>query len=66
MNKEQTVRIFRKYNPKEGTAPCPSKRLAVREALDRCAKASVNMYGIISKRELTELFNGRNKESTTE
>jgi hypothetical protein len=66
MNKEQAASIFRKYNPKEKTARCPNKRAAVREALDRYAKAAVNLYGIISKRELVDLFNGQNQESTSE
>ncbi|ETA80156.1 YecA family protein [Youngiibacter fragilis] len=58
--------IFEKYNNKMDVVRCPNGRAVVRKALDYYAKAAVNLYGVISRNELVEIFNGQNSYKTTD
>ncbi|NCU25268.1 hypothetical protein EOM86_00935 [Candidatus Nomurabacteria bacterium] len=66
MTEKQAKKIFDKYNPKSGVVRCPNGRAAVRKRLNEYAMAAVNLYGVISKAELAEIFNSQNEEQTTE
>ena len=64
MTKKQGQKIFEKYNPAEAVTRCPKGRTSVRKTLDLYAKAAVNLYGLIPKAELAEIFNSQNSEQT--
>ncbi|MDR3204165.1 MAG: SEC-C domain-containing protein [Deltaproteobacteria bacterium] len=70
MNKDKDkVKVnieFSRYNPKEKIVPCPPERLAVRDALDIYARASINLYGAIAISDLVMIFNQRNADKTSE
>lgn len=57
MSKQQAKRIFEKNNPASDVVRCPFGRARVRKQLDLYARAAVNLYGIISRKELVEMFN---------
>ena len=65
MTKSKSQKIFEKYNPVEAVTRCPYGRAPVRKLLDLYARAAVNLYGVISKEELAEIFNRQNEEQTT-
>ena len=65
MNEKQAEIIFAKYNPADAVTRCPNGRAPVRKSLDIYAKAAVNLYGVISKSELAEIFNSQNAVQTT-
>ncbi|MDW7668452.1 MAG: SEC-C metal-binding domain-containing protein [Bacillota bacterium] len=65
MNKKEANKIFEKYNSKSDVVRCPYGRAGVRKLLDTYAVAAVNLYGIISKKDLVEIFNKQNEEQTT-
>jgi len=65
MTKDQTKKIFEKYNPADEVIRCPNGRAKMREPLDLYAKAAVNLYGIIRRDEFVKIFNTQNKEQTT-
>jgi hypothetical protein len=65
MTEAQAKLIFEKYNPADGVARCPKGRAKMRKPLDLYAKAAVNLYGIIKRSELAEIFNAQNDEQTT-
>jgi uncharacterized protein YecA (UPF0149 family) len=65
MTKIQAKKIFEQYNPASGIARCPKGRAKMRKPLDLYAKAAVNLYGIISLKEFTGIFNAQNEEQTT-
>lgn len=58
-------KIFDRYNPASDVVRCPYGRSSVRKALDLYAQAAVNLYGIISCKELAEIFNAQNEEQIT-
>jgi uncharacterized protein YecA (UPF0149 family) len=65
MTKAQTKKEFEKYNSTKNVVRCPSGRAKMRKPLDIYAKAAVNLYGIIRREELAEIFNAQNTEQTT-
>lgn len=64
MTERQTQKIFDKYNPTSAVTRCPNGRASVRKLLDTYTRAAVNLYGVISKAELVEIFNIQNSEQT--
>ncbi len=65
MNKKEANKIFEKYNSKSDVVRCPYGRAGVRKLLDTYAVAAVNLYGIISKKDLVDIFNKQNKDQTS-
>jgi hypothetical protein len=65
MTEAQAKKIFQKYNPADGVVRCPKGRAKIRKLLDLYAKAAVNLYGIITRSELAEIFSSQNGEQTT-
>jgi hypothetical protein len=65
MTKVQAKKIFEKYNPASDVVRCPRGRAKMRKLLDVYAQAAVNLYGIITRSELAEIFNAQNDEQTT-
>jgi hypothetical protein len=65
MTEAQAKKIFEKHNPADEVARCPKGRAKMRKPLDLYAKAAVNLYGIIKRSELAEIFNAQNDERTT-
>jgi hypothetical protein len=66
MTEAKAKEIFEKYNSKSDVVRCPNGRAGIRKLLDSYAKASVNLYGIISRKEFVEIFNSQNVDKTTE
>lgn len=65
MTENKAQKIFEKYNPVDAVTRCLNGRSPVRKLLDLYAKATVNLYGIISKRDFVSIFNSQNAEQTT-
>ena len=65
MTEKQAKKIFRKYNPADEVVRCPNGRAKMRKPLDTYMRAAVNLYGIISRDEITEIFTSQNEEKTT-
>jgi hypothetical protein len=65
MTKNKAQKMFEKYNPVDAITRCPNGRSPVRLLLDHYAKAAMNLYGVISKREFVTIFNRQNTEKTT-
>lgn len=65
MTESKAQKIFEKYNPADAVIRCPNGRAPVRKLLDVYARAAVNLYGVISIKELAEIFNCQNVEQTT-
>lgn len=65
MTQKQAQKIFEKYNPEQAVTRCPNGRSPVRKLLDTYARAAVNLYGVISKAELADIFNRQNTEQTS-
>ena len=65
MTESKAQEIFERYNPADAVIRCPNGRAAVRNLLDLYAKATVNLYGVISKKEFAEIFNRQNAEQIT-
>ncbi len=65
MEHEKNDEIFDQYNPASDVVRCPYGRSGVRKELDRYAFAALNLYGIISREELVEIFNAQNESQTT-
>jgi len=65
MNEEKAKKIFEKYNPNSDVVRCPYGRASVRKLLDSYTKAAVNLYGIISREDLVNIFNKQNTEQTS-
>lgn len=66
MARDMAKDIFKKYNNEMDVVRCPNGRAVVRKDLDTCVKAAVNLYGVISRKELVEIFNAQNSYKTTE
>ena len=64
MTEKQAKTIFEKYNPAGAITRCPNGRALVRTLLNKYARAAVNLYGIISRAELAEIFVSQNMEKT--
>jgi hypothetical protein len=60
MTEKQAQKIFEKYNPAEAVTRCPNGRAPVRKLLDIYAKAAVSLYGVITVKELADIFNSQN------
>ena len=65
MTEKNSKDIFNRYNRVDDVVRCPYGRAGVRKLLDSHAKAAVNLYGIISRKELVSIFNSQNSEQTT-
>ena len=65
MTEEKEKEIFDLYNRKSDVVRCPYGRSPVRKLLDSYAKAAVNLYGIIRRVDLVDIFNEQNLEQTT-
>ncbi|MEA4902883.1 YecA family protein [Desulfitobacterium sp.] len=65
MTKEKAKKIFEQYNRTSDVVRCPNGRAAIRKQLDAYARAAVNLYGIISRDDLVNIFNKQNVERTT-
>lgn len=65
MKPETAKEIFEKYNPAQDVVRCPNGRAHIKKLLDSYARAAVELYGIISREELLEIFNGQNSDKTT-
>ena len=65
MAKTPAEKIFDKYNPASDVVRAPHGRAKVRPMLDDYARAAVNLYGIISRDELVDIFNSQQVEQTT-
>ena len=61
MTAKQAQKIFEKYNPVDKVSRCPNGYAEIRRLLNIYAKASVNLYGIIAKKELAEIFSKQNR-----
>ena len=66
MSSEKAKKIFDKYNRASDVVRCPYGRASVRKELDKYARAAVNLYGIISRKDFVEIFNAQNTSQTTE
>jgi hypothetical protein len=63
--KEKAKRIFEQYNRTSDIIRCPRGRAAIRKQLDSYARAAVNLYGIIRREDLIDIFNKQNIDRTT-
>lgn len=63
--KRQATALFNRYNPADAVVRSPNGRARMRKPLDIYARAAVNLYGIISREELAEIFNSQNDDETT-
>ena len=66
MAQNNSEKIFKKYNRAEDVVRCPNGRAQVKKLLDIYTKAAVNLYGVIRRSELVEIFNSYTDEETTE
>lgn len=66
MKPEKEKEIFEKYNPVSDVVRCPYGKGPQRKLLDTYARAAQNLYGLITRKEFVEIFNGQNLEQTTE
>jgi len=64
MSEAKAKETFEKYNRKSDVVRCPNGRAGIRKLLDSYAKAAVNLYGIISRKEFVEIFNSQNADKT--
>lgn len=62
---EKAKEIFEKYNPAIDVVRCPNGLAVTRKLLDSYARASVNLYGIISRNDFIDIFNKQNKDQTS-
>jgi len=62
----QEDKIFNKYNPASEVKRCPYGFSPLRDMLSCYAQAAVNLYGVISKADLVEIFNNQYTRQTTE
>lgn len=65
MTDKQAKKIFDQYNSQNDVVRCPNGRAKMRKPLNAYAEAAVNLYGIIRRSELAEIFNGQNIDQTT-
>ncbi|HHY81647.1 MAG TPA: hypothetical protein GX505_03080 [Clostridiales bacterium] len=66
MIEENEKKIFEQYNRKSDVVRCPNGRAVVRKLLDSYARAAVNLYGVISRKDFVDIFNKHNSYKTTE
>ncbi len=57
--------IFEKYNREIDVVRCPNRKAATRKLLDSYARASVNLYGIISRDDFIDIFNKQSNVQTS-
>lgn len=55
---------FDRYNNPADKVRCPYGRAKVRDQIDGYTKAAVNLYGVISREELVNIFNKQNTDQT--
>lgn len=66
MNKENKKNIFKQYNRTSDIVRCPNGRAATRKQLDSYARAALNLYGIISRKDFVDIFNNQNIDQTSD
>jgi hypothetical protein len=66
MKEENAKKIFEYYNRTSDIVRCPNGRAIIRKVLDSYARAAVNLYGIISREDLVDIFNKQNIDQTTD
>ncbi|MHB1485562.1 MAG: YecA family protein [Saccharofermentanales bacterium] len=66
MNEKNAKKIFNQYNRAADIVRCPNGRAIIRKHIDSYAKAAVNLYGIISRKDFIDIFNEQNLDQTTE
>jgi len=64
MNEEKASKIFEQFNRRSDVVRCPYGRASTRKLLDSYAMAAVNLYGIISRDDLVNIFNKQNVDQT--
>lgn len=65
MTRERAKKVFAQYNPAADVQRCPRGKAALRKRLDDYARAAVNLYGLIRREELADIFNQQNSEQVT-
>jgi hypothetical protein len=65
MTLEKAIKIFEKYNPASDVIRCPNGRANVRKQLDLYAQAAMNLYGVIRRDEIVDIFNEQNVDQTS-
>ena len=65
MTKGKAKKIFEQYNRAADVVRCPNGRAIVRKPLHSYAMAAVNLYGIISRDDLVDIFNEQNVDRTS-
>ncbi len=65
MTGAKAKKIFAEYNPVSDIVRCPNGRAIIRKQLDSYATAAVNLYGVISREDLIDIFNKQNTDQTT-
>lgn len=65
MDTGQAKRIYERYNPESDVVRCPTSRMAIRDLLHVYARGTVNLYGVISRKDLVTIFNSQSPEQTT-
>lgn len=66
MTEEKAKKIFEQYNRTSDVVRCPNGRAIVRKLLDSYARAAVNLYGIISRDAIVDIFNKQNVDQTSD
>lgn len=64
MEDQMNQKIFNAYNPAEAVVRCPRGKAELRSRLDRFSKAAVDLYGVISREELVEIWNREQTDQT--
>ena len=65
MSEQQAKRVFDKYNPAKDVVRCPNGRAKTRQLLDIYATTAVDLYGIIKRTELADIYNSQQEDQTT-
>ena len=65
MTEEMAKKIFEQYNRTSDVVRCPNGRAIVRKQLDSYARAAVNLYGMISRKDFVKIFNDQNSDQTS-
>ena len=61
----KNIKTYNRYNDASKVVRCPNGKAQMRNELDKYAQAAINLYGIISKRELVQIFNDQNPNFNT-
>lgn len=58
---DKAKQLFEQYNPPSDIVRCPYGKSPLRALLDSYARAAVNLYGIIHREDLADIFNSQNE-----